>query len=564
MSTVTPPPPPLPLPPQLVTQIVLNASSVPPGLDKLPVGAKLEAVITNPPVSGQLELGTTLGKILVQQTDLFLPKDTPLSLQIISRGALVQFLVTAINGKPPPILAQFTGTSPLSAAGTQTTASSAVTLSVGSLVTATLLQAGGAASGPNNPPGTGAATAPSAGTGSSAPAASTPATPGSPSSPAAGQHSQTAATTGPPGPNAGSPAARAAAGMYQANASSTSQHGATAGRSASSGQAGSSHAAGSQFSARITAIHPPSPTAPAFPVSSGTLLAAGSLLSGTVSGHSPTGHAVIQTPAGPLAIATPTPVPLGSVIELEVRSMIATPQTLSSPFPRSLAHAILNAGKWPAFDDALKSLQETSPVVAQQLLSVAVARPDSALAANILMFLGALRGGEMRAWIGDASQRELQRSRSNVIGRLRDDFGQLARTVNEPQASGDWRAVPVPFLNGAEIEQIRLYLQRDDDESTEDGEEGGASTRFLIDLDLSVLGRVQLDGVVRKTGKRLDLVVRTDTPLPDRARNDIREIFEDAGKVTGLQGGIGFQAAPANFIEASGDCRPADSHGLII
>jgi len=563
MSTVTPPPPPLPLPPQLVAQIVLNAPSVPPSLDKLPIGAKLDAVVAIPPASGQLELETSLGKLLIPQTDLSLPKDTPLSLQIISRGALVQFLITAINGKPPPVLTQFTGVAPASALGSPPTTSTAITLSVGTVVTATLLQAGNTTAGPTLPSGAG--TPPNLVPGASPPASPTPATPGIPATPATGQPGQTGSATSPASSGAtataGSPAARAAAGLYRAHA--PSPHGPSSSGSTPSGAAVSSHAAGSQFSARITAIHPPLPTTAAIPTASGVLLAPGSLLSGTVSGHSPTGHAIIQTHAGPIAVATPNPVPLGSVIEFEVLSRIATPHTQPSPFPRSLAHAILDAGKWPAFDDAVKSLQETSPVMAQQLLSVAVARPDSALAANILMFLGALRVGEIRAWVGDASQRELQRSRSDVIGRLRDDFGQLSRTVDEPQ-SGDWRAVPVPFLNGAEIEQIRLYLQRDEGDNADEGGDSGPGTRFLIDVDLSILGRVQLDGYVRETGKRLDLILRSDSPLPDRMKNDIREIFDDAGTVTGLQGGIGFQAAPANFVETSGGNDPVDSHGLIV
>ena len=43
-----------------------------------------------------------------------------------------------------------------------------------------------------------------------------------------------------------------------------------------------------------------------------------------------------------------------------------------------------------------------------------------------------------------------------------------------------------------------------------DDEEGGDQecTRFVIDVDLSKIGRLQLDGMLRNKGKHMDLIVR--------------------------------------------------------
>jgi hypothetical protein len=48
--------------------------------------------------------------------------------------------------------------------------------------------------------------------------------------------------------------------------------------------------------------------------------------------------------------------------------------------------------------------------------------------------------------------------------------------------------------------------------------------------------------------KNFDLIVRTETPLPQRMRFDINRIFTDFAEVAGLRGGITFQAR-GQFVE---------------
>jgi hypothetical protein len=113
---------------------------------------------------------------------------------------------------------------------------------------------------------------------------------------------------------------------------------------------------------------------------------------------------------------------------------------------------------------------------------------------------------------------------------------------------------------GAEIQQIRLLLRQNEEEPNE---EATSDTRFVVDVDLSRLGRLQLDGLVRDKGKSLDLIVRSDAHLADTIQNDIRTIFLEAADSTGLKGGVNFQAAPADFIEIS---DPSSDHevGLMV
>ena len=297
------------------------------------------------------------------------------------------------------------------------------------------------------------------------------------------------------------------------------------------------------------------------PVSS-LSLAPGSVVSGVVSGHTASGHSTVQTAAGTLSVATPTPVPVGTTVGFEVVSAAGTDPGTASAADRFAAHAILRDRRWPAVEEAVQTIRESHPTVAHQLATTAMPRADTALAANILLFLGAIRGGEVRAWMGDAPARVLQRLRPDVIGRLRDDFGHLARAADEP--GGDWRGYPVPFLNGSEIEQIHLYLRRQRAEEDEEEPEGTKGTRFVVDLDLSQLGRFQLDGLIHRRDKRFDLIVRTEERLPADIQNGIREIFEGSAEVTGFKGGLSFQAAPPDFVDVTQSVPAAENPGLIV
>jgi len=81
----------------------------------------------------------------------------------------------------------------------------------------------------------------------------------------------------------------------------------------------------------------------------------------------------------------------------------------------------------------------------------------------------------------------------------------------------------------------------------------------VVDVEMSRLGRLQLDGFVQDGTKRFDLIVRSDDRLPVNVQNGIRSVFEDANETTGVTGGLAFQSAPANFV---GTDAKADDGGL--
>ena len=116
------------------------------------------------------------------------------------------------------------------------------------------------------------------------------------------------------------------------------------------------------------------------------------------------------------------------------------------------------------------------------------------------------------------------------------------------------------MLNGSEIEQIRLFMRR----KRRDDDDTGPETRFVIDVDLTRMGRIQMDGLIIEDKKRFDLIIRTENRLTSKIENDIRTIFINANEMTGTSGGLVYRAAPPDFIEISSDVADDDGLGLIV
>jgi hypothetical protein len=324
---------------------------------------------------------------------------------------------------------------------------------------------------------------------------------------------------------------------------------------------------GTQFSLRITAFEPAAAGTSASILSTLTgpgQLAPGNTLTGIVTGRAVTsGHPIVQTHTGSLIIATGARLPAGSTVTFEILSQSApTPSAGEQAGVHAGRPAMILAERWPGLEEAIRTLEEVNPSAAQQVINAVLPRPGAALAGNMLFFLVALTGGDLRGWIGDGPSRILQRLRPGLMARLRDDFGSLGRIADEPRA-GDWRATMIPFYTGNEVEQIRLFMRRAGEEA-EDEQKGRKGTRFVIDMDLSRMGRFQLDGLVYQKEKHLDLIVRTENRLPQKMHDDIRDIFQEAGDVTGIKGGISFQAAPPNFVDIAGAEPPDEPLGLIV
>ena len=519
---------------------------VPEGLANLAVGSRFEGVVTIEGSKTLIQVQTSQGTVDIQ-TVLPLAKGARLDLMLQMLSPRFQAQILTVDGKPPglfihhpshggtaqtsAVAPQLMPKSPLAALGTPVAAGPLLSHGahsgnalIGATVLATVTRpvAFGAArptadGRPGTPtasiPQTGRQTVPSA-QGASPSAAPRPAT----TTPTPTPTPQTVAQSGPSAP--GAPSAHTMP-----------------------------HPSGSQIAVRVVSVAPTPVGTPLPAVPTGNappVLAQGQILTGIVSGTTAGGQSLIHSAAGPIALATPVSLPEGSTVEIEILGAPRPPRPPETALPDSTRNLLLGR-EFPALEDALNTLREVNPGLAHQITHAAVPRPDAQLGATMLFFLSAVRGGDVRSWLGEAAIRMIERAKPGSLPRLEDEFRQMTRMARDP-VTPDWRVALVPMLNGQALDQVRLMLRPDGD-SEENGENGGQGTRFVIDLKLSKMGRIQLDGLVRNGGKRVDLIIRTGDPMGGGMRDDIRRIFREANATTDIEGDVVFQVGVGTFVE---------------
>lgn len=542
MSTVVPPQAQTSPPAQPAALPRATVIQAPPPLAELPPGAKIDVVIAEILAANEIKVSSNLGDITLKLPGQIQVKvGDALIVQLLGAGRTPRVQLAGADGKPltltPLIAGGQSGTAATQAGAVQ---NEPVKLTAGGIVTASLLRpitlnAGQVLLQASGVPAPAQSLTPQGQAGTQSQIS------GNPSGGITGN-----AASNPAGNPAGNSAGNLTGGPTGTPA--TLQPG--SGQLAPAAQGTTTVPAGSALTVKIITVTLPQTTSvslipppPQGPIS----LAPGALINGIVSGHQGIGQTIVETHAGPIALPTTAPLPLGTALQFEIVSL--KPLTAGSA-----AHGLMQAqsaplldGEWLTFDEALGVLRDVAPGAHSHLLQTAMPRADSQLASNVLFFLSALRGGELKNWMGDGPLRILERQRPELAARLRTDIGQMTRNFEDP-LSGEWRLQAVPFLHGADIDRLLLLVRDQEDNDDEDDEKGGG-TRFVVDLNLSRLGHLQIDGLVGNDNKRLDLVLRSDTPLEGTMRDDIRGLYADALELTGLEGSVGFQAAPGNFVE---------------
>jgi hypothetical protein len=232
-------------------------------------------------------------------------------------------------------------------------------------------------------------------------------------------------------------------------------------------------------------------------------------------------------------------------LQLGTQLQITPKAPVLAPIVRQ-ANPLLMGFQWPALDDLYNSLLQISPQAASSLTRTL---PNPASPAQIapaaMMFVAAVRSGDIASWLGDRKMDLIQRAgKESILRSLTQDSTQTTRTA-EPASGGDWRAVPLPMFWEGEIQKVTLYMRREQEQQKQDNEEGG-QTRFVFDLTLSRMGDVQLDGLLRD--KRLDLVVRTQNAFSAPMQQTMRQAYTQALGSTDLSGELNFQGSMDNWV----------------
>jgi hypothetical protein len=296
-------------------------------------------------------------------------------------------------------------------------------------------------------------------------------------------------------------------------------------------------------------------------------------IQGEVIGPHRDGGLLVRTPVGDISLLTRAVLPPGSRISFETVATRA-PESVQRPMaqgqpvpmdggviaPETKAAIKAFANEWPAMKEVMTALQSANPAVAQNLISSILPGANTSLASSILLFLTAIRGGDMKGWLGADATALLERGgHDDLLNRLTSDAGQMGRASEAP-GQGDWRALPFPLFDGSDLQQIWAFVR----EHRRAGDMADKKAlRFVVELDLTALGGMQLDGLIQD--KQFDLIVRNSRALPTAVRQDLSELFESSVEATGFSGSIIFQSDTAwpvsPFREAQ---QEAAGHGEIV
>ena len=551
-----------PPPPHDTPAINLSGS-----LATLSDGSRIEGVVIGEDGAGQPILRTANGSFVID-IEQVLQQNTRLLLQLLSTGADIRAVLLAINGDPlpqPPVigLASVPADPALAATAADDAAlppgspAPSQLLPPGRLLATVLPQAAGAAAGRGGllPAGT-TITLLVVGAGETQQPFARPPAAAAGTAPGAHRPADAPPLAGEPAGNTPT-APRATLRPNPAGARADRVYRATVALEASLFPPGSEAAVKPGLTvATLTGLplKPPLgiPASPMIPP--GTIVAplpagftappttaaatVGARLSGVVVGEPAAGRVLLQTPIGLLSVATTAQPPPGTRLSLEIVDL-RPPANASAPELEAVSDPLMRLSRdWPALREVLDTLRATDLPVTQHLLDTVIPRPTPNLGASLLLFVVALRGGSIGEWLGRDTTTKLEHAgRADLLRRLDEDFSQIGR-LSQQSGHGEWKALMLPFYDGQAITQIKLFSRRHRGSSEENaGYEGG--DRFIVELNLSSLGPMQIDGLLQ--AKHLSLILRTQQPLPQVVRRDINAIFEDAMARSGAKGTLGIQ-----------------------
>ena len=545
----------------------------PPTAAHLPAGSQLAVTVLNREADGSYLLRSEYGTLRLN-TEANLPAGTKLTLQVRQSVSELQVLVLSRPTNAPGAASA----AALSSQGPGHAVPTADHLEVGPLLRALVISPPGGRGAPPQiasaaqPPGSAAPTSSLAASSGSPTASSPPTGPAAiPTASASGPAAGSVLTVRllqilPPSPQAGS----ASPGLMQATGSAAQGPGAP-----QPIPGGGVHGATAPFTNTATPQNATMPSAGLAGIGPDALARATDLsaaarhgetpavLQGRVLGHASNGQPLLETPLGTIQLAVKAELPVGARLLLSLPQGLPEAQAavpLASAGAENAVDVAALAKRWPAMESLLVALDEAglqTQATASSQPGPSIPQPGARLASGLLFFITALTGGDPGAWLdglmgGRAAGLLEFRGRQDLLGRLRGD---LARLAGLGDAAGpDWRLLPVPFFDGQQVQQLRFFLRRQGD-GEEDAAGAGAdeaATRFLLDVELTRLGALQFDGLVRP--KRFDMVLRSRAPLPDWMQHDILKIFESANGGADAKGRLSFQASgewtPVEIAEA--------------
>lgn len=245
---------------------------------------------------------------------------------------------------------------------------------------------------------------------------------------------------------------------------------------------------------------------------------------------------MIVSGAGVIALNEKISVPHLSTLTLKIVSL--TPPEIPVP---DFSPAQENASPWNVLNEAISALEQVNAPAVDALKAVLV-QTGNKMPALMLNYLNAVNAGaDVRAWLGDANVRALEslgKRGQAVLKQLEKEFSSGAKKMTDGKSV--WKGYDIPFMTGTAVEPVSLYLQQSSEALEERAKNKPApvtAVRFVLDLNLTKLGRVQLEGLSQRAKRSFNLNIRHAYPFDAAFEDRVRALFTktlDALNYTGV------------------------------
>lgn len=202
---------------------------------------------------------------------------------------------------------------------------------------------------------------------------------------------------------------------------------------------------------------------------------------------------------------------------------------------------------------AMRELQVTNPAMAQALSSLTpqASSTPAQTGTAALFLLSALKGGGLDTWAGPTSSIDSKSKLFQILEQTLKEGATAKLVQNTP--SGDWRAYSFPMQaqNNVAV-PVSLFVQDYYQPPSQDDKEHEREikmTRFVFEFDLTRMGEVQVDGMMRE--KNVDIFIRTRRDLTPEMKKAVRGVYLNALERSNLTGDVAFQSDPEKWLDVA-------------
>jgi hypothetical protein len=144
------------------------------------------------------------------------------------------------------------------------------------------------------------------------------------------------------------------------------------------------------------------------------------------------------------------------------------------------------------------------------------------------------------------SPQSIRKSLDNLANDILENSGKIVKSTDLGLPSpvqntpADWRSHMLPLMMGGEVYKLPVWI-KDNHGDNADDDNGTISTRFVVDINLSRMGDIQIDGMIRNITRRFDVSLTSERPMSEAMQGHISQLWSKTMLAIDMRGDIEFR-----------------------